>query len=153
WADGINDRRHKVTARSSYEFSKLFTLSGIADFQTGTPINRIASFRDLDGSGSVFGNGFVGNYDRFYGVARNAERLPSSLQLGVSARFRVPLGQRGLDLRTDVFNLLNSTVVSGFANGIPGGGPRTQVGRPGDPVVYSAAAPPRQIQLSAQFAF
>ncbi|MGI8401017.1 MAG: hypothetical protein ACR2NS_05350, partial [Gemmatimonadaceae bacterium] len=71
----------------------------------------------------------------------------------MSAQFRVPLGARGLDLRADVFNLLNSTVVSGFANGIPGGGPRTQVGRPGDPVVYSAAAPPRQIQLSAQYAF
>jgi hypothetical protein len=153
WADGINDRRHKVTARSSYAFAKLFTLSGIADFQTGTPINRVANFRDLDGSGATFGNGFVGNNDRFYGVARNAERLPSSLQLGMSAQFRVPLGERELDLRADVFNLLNSTVVSGFANGIPGGGPRTQVGRRGDPVVYSAAAPPRQIQLSAQFAF
>ncbi len=153
WADGINDRRHKITVRSFHKLSKSFALSGIADFQTGTPINRVARFRDLDGSGPVFGNGFVGNYDRFFGVARNTERLPSSLQLGVSAQFRVPLGERGLDLRADVFNLLNATVVSGFANGIPGGGPRTQVGRPGDPIVYGAAAPPRQIQLSAQYAF
>ncbi len=153
WADGINDRRHKVTVRSSHTFARSFALSGIADFQTGTPINRVAGFRDLDGSGPVFGNGFVGNYDRFFGVARNTERLPGALQLGMSAQFCVPLGARGLNLRADVFNLLNSTVVSGFANGIPGGGPRTQVGRPGDPVVYGAAAPPRQIQLSAQYVF
>ena len=153
WADGINDRRHKVTFRGSHAFAKSFALSGIADFQTGTPINRVAYFRDLDGSGAVFGNGFVGNYDRFYGVARNAERLPSSLQLGLSAQYLMPFGKRAIVLRADVFNLLNSTIVSGFANGIPGGGPRTQVGRPGDPVVYTAAAPPRQLQFSAQYAF
>jgi hypothetical protein len=41
---------------------------------------------------------------------------------------------------------------SGFANGIGGGGSRTQVGRPGDPVVFGSVAPPRQIQLSVRYA-
>jgi hypothetical protein len=44
-------------------------------------------------------------------------------------------------------------VISGFATGIPGGGPRTQVGRPGDPVEFSIAGPPRQLQLSARYLF
>jgi hypothetical protein len=56
-------------------------------------------------------------------------------------------------VRADVFNLLNSRIVSGFANGIPGGGPRTQMGRPGDPVQFTTAAPPRQLQFSARYLF
>jgi hypothetical protein len=49
-----------------------------------------------------------------------------------------------------VFNRVN---LSGVANGIPGGGTRTQVGRPGDPIVIANAGAPRQIQFSARYAF
>ena len=52
-----------------------------------------------------------------------------------------------------MFNALNSTIRSGYANGIPGGGARTQVGRPGDPIVYSSAGAPRQLQFSLRYAF
>jgi hypothetical protein len=58
-----------------------------------------------------------------------------------------------VELRVDVFNALNSTIESGYANGIPGGGSRTQVGRPGDPIVLSSAGAPRQLQLSARYVF
>ena len=159
WADAINDRRHRATLRAVYTGVRRLTLSGIADFQTGTPVNRVAGrdssggFLDLDGSGDTFGNGFLGNQDRFAGVPRNGERLPSAFFLSASAAFRVPSPSGGLELRADVFNLLNSRVESGFANGIPGGGARTQLGRPGDPFVYTAVAPPRQVQLSARYLF
>lgn len=155
WADAVNDRRHHVTTRATYIGIRRLTLAAIGDFQTGTPINRIANFRDLDGSGDTFGNGFLGNQDRFYGVPRNGERLPGEFLVHTSLAYAVPAGlTRGaLELRADIFNLLNRTNVSGVANGIPGGGTRTQVGRPGDPIVIADAGPPRQLQFSARYAF
>ncbi|MBA2670525.1 MAG: TonB-dependent receptor [Gemmatimonadetes bacterium] len=153
WADAVNDRRHHVTLRGAYRLADRLRLGGIADYQTGTPINRVAFFRDLTGSGAIFGNGFIGNHDRFPGVPRNAERLPDALQLSASVAVLLPIQRSPLELRADVFNLLNSRVISGFANGIPGGGPRTQVGRPGDPFEFTTAGPPRQLQLSARYIF
>ena len=153
WADGINDRRHHVTLRGVWEPLDQLSLAGIFDFQTGTPVNRVAFFRDLDGSGPIFGNGFVGNHDRFPGVKRNAERLPNAWTLNGSLAWTPRVAGGTLALRVEGFNLLNRTNYTGFANGIPGGGPRTQVGRPGDPMVFTTAAPPRQVQLSARWAF
>lgn len=153
WADAVNDRRHRVAVRATYTGIDRLTLSGIADWQTGQPINRVAFFRDLDGSGDTFGNGFLGNQDRFFGVPRNGERLPSALFTSASVAYELRVRGQGLELRTDVFNLFNSVAPGGFANGIPGGGARTQVGRPGDPIVYSAVAPPRQWQFSARWLF
>ncbi len=153
WADAVNDRRHKVDLRTVYTLRDRVQLAGIASYQTGTPINRIANFRDLDGSGASSGNFYTGNFDRYYGVARNGERLPSVFELNTSVGYLISVGANRLELRADVFNALNSTLESGFANGISGGGPRTQVGRPGDPIVYSVAGRPREVQLSARYAF
>ncbi len=153
YADAVNDRRHKVTLRALYAIHPRLRLTTIADFQTGTPINRVAFFRDLDGSGDNFGVGFVGNHDRLPGVPRNGERLPSNLTFSFGVTYRVPVGAGDFEIRAEGFNLLNAIVESGFANGIPGGGPRTQVGRPGDPIVYTQAGPPRQLQFSVTFVF
>jgi len=158
WGDAINDRRHHLTLRTHWRpdapgrLSRL-RVGGVADFQTGSPVNRIAFFRDLDGSGPIFGNGFLGNHDRFAGVPRNGERLPNAFRMDGSIGFTFPLPTGILETRLEIFNLLNSTLQTGFANGIPGGGPRTQVGRPGDPMVFTTAAPPRQFQLTARWAF
>ncbi len=153
WADAINDRRHRVAVRGVWTPKRRVRLAAIGDFQTGTPINRIAYFRDLDGSGPIFGNGFIGNHDRLPGVARNAGRLPAAFRFDVSGAYTLSLPGGAAELRADVFNLLNTTIRTGFANGIPGGGPRTQVGRPGDPIEYGTAAPPRQVQLSVRYLF
>lgn len=158
WADAINDRRHHLTLRSGWRpwsdgaRSRLL-LGAVADFQTGGPVNRVAFFRDLDGSGGIFGNGFLGNHDRFAGVPRNGERLPHAFRLDARMSYALPLPTGILETQVEVFNVLNSTLKTGFANGIPGGGPRTQVGRPGDPMVFTTAAPPRQFQLTARWAF
>ena len=154
WADAVNDRRHKLSLRTVYSGVKHLSLSGVFDVQSGTPINRIAgfcgaSFCDLDGSGDTFGNGFIGNQDRFFGVQRNGERLPSATLLNLGAGY--VLGH--VEVRADVFNVFNTRNVSGYANGLPGGGARTQVGRPGDPIVYPSAAPARQVQFSAHYTF
>lgn len=163
WADAVNDRRHKASARATWTAARSVTLAGIADYQSGTPINRVAGavdpatglpgFRDLDGSGDTFGNGFLGNQDRFAGVPRNGERLPSAFLLHGSAQFMLPVRSSVIELRADVFNLLNAANPGGYANGIPGGGARTQVGRPGDPVVFANSGPPRQLQFSARIVF
>ena len=153
WADAINDRRHKVTLRSVYTWPPGIRLSVIGDFQTGQPVNRVAFFRDLDGSGIIFGNGFVGNNDRFAGVNRNAERLPSFFNLSAGVAYLIDTRLGGFELRADVFNALNGTEWGNFANGIPGGGSRTQVGRPGDPIGLRSPGPPRQVQFSARYVF
>ena len=153
WAAGINDRRHHVTLRGLWEPLDQLKVSGIFDLQSGTPVNRVAFFRDLDGSGGIFGEGFVGNFDRFAGVDRNDERLPTAWTLNGSVTWIPALAARHMAVRAEGFNLLNRTNYAGFANGIPGGGPRTQVGRPGEPFVFSAAAPPRQFQFSVQWVF
>ncbi len=154
WADAVNDRRHKLSVRAVYTGVQHLSLSTVVDVQSGTPINRIAGFCgaaycDLDGSGDTFGNGFLGNQDRFFGVPRNGERLPAATLLHLSAGYTL----RRVELRADVFNALNTRNVSGYANGIPGGGARTQVGRPGDAIVYPSAAPARQVQFSAHVTF
>ena len=154
WADAVNDRRHKVSVRAVYTGVEHLSLSTVFDVQSGTPINRIAGFCgpaycDLDGSGDTFGNGFLGNQDRFFGVPRNGERLPAATLVNLGAGYTF----RRVELRADVFNALNTRNVSGYANGIPGGGARTQVGRPGDPIVYPSAAPARQVQFSAHYSF
>lgn len=147
-ADANNDRRHKATVRATWTGVRGLTLSGVVDGQTGTPINRIAYFRDLTGAGGAYGDGFIGNYQRFAGVPRNGERLPAALFVNASAAYDFRVASTSLTARADVFNLLNRLNASGFATGLGGGGSATQVGRPGDPTTYSNAGAPRQVQLS-----
>ena len=84
---------------------------------------------------------------------RNAERLPSFFNLSAGVAYLLDTRYGGIELRADVFNALNGTEWGNFANGIPGGGSRTQVGRPGDPIVLRSPGPPRQIQFSARYVF
>lgn len=161
WADANNDRRHRVTLRSIRRWTRGLQWSAIVDAQTGVPVNRLAGSADasgtarydLLGSGPIRGNSFIGNGDRFFNVARNSERLPGSLTASTSLAWerRVAGGSR-ITARADVFNLFNTLVWGGYANGIGGGGSRLQFGRPGDPTLLFAAAPGRQIQLSIQVA-
>nr|MBA3497228.1 TonB-dependent receptor [Gemmatimonadales bacterium] len=160
YADAANDRRHKVTVRSVYTFARRVRLSVIGDFQTGQPVNRVAgrinpdgtvSTLDLDGSGGVYGEGFIGSNDRFPGVPRNGERLPSYFNLSGGVTYLVGSRWGDLELRAEAFNLLNGTEYGGFANGNAAGGSRTQYGRPGDPIVLRAPGPPRQVQFSARY--
>lgn len=162
WADAVNDRRHKLTLRSIHTLADRVRVAVIGDYQTGLPANRVAgvasddggvAFHDLDGSGPVYGDGFIGNRDRYYGVARNAERLPDFFELSASITYLLPLGRNLLELRADVFNALNGTQWAGFATGVPGGGSRTQVGRPGDPLRLGQPGRPREVQLSARYVF
>jgi hypothetical protein len=162
WADATNDRRHKVTLRSVYTLVRRARISMIGDFQTGQPVNRVAgtinpdgssTAFDLLGSGPIRGNGFTGNLDRLPGVPRNGERLPSCFNLSTSVAYLLDTRFGQFEIRADAFNLLNGTEWGNFANGIPGGGSRTQFGRPGDPIVLRSPGPPREFQFSARYVF
>jgi len=152
-ADANNDRRHKVSGRATWTGVRRLSVSGIADWQTGTPINRVAYFRDLTGSGGAFGDGFIGNYQRFFGVPRNGERLPDAMLVSLSSAYEFTFGGSTLVARGDVFNLFNWENVAGFATGVGGGGSATQVGHPGDPIAFTTAGPPRQFQFSVAWRF
>lgn len=152
-ADANNDRRHKVSARATWTGVRHLTLGGIADWQTGSPINRVAYFRDLTGGGGAFGDGFIGNYQRFFGVPRNGERLPDAFLVSLSSSYAFDVGASALIARGDVFNLFNRENVAGYATGVGGGGSATQVGRPGDPIAFTTAGPPRQFQFSLGWRF
>jgi len=162
WADASNDRRHKVTLRTIYTVADRVRVSLIGDFQTGLPVNRVAGAinpdgstvtYDLTGSGGVFGDGFIGNTSRYYGVRRNAERLPSFFNLSSSVTYLLGTRIGEFEFRADVFNILNGTQWGNFANGITGGGSRTQFGHPGDPIVLRSPGPPRQVQFSTRYIF
>jgi hypothetical protein len=107
--------------------------------------------QDLNGDGASFGENFVGNSDRYPGVARNAARLPWSATLDLGMRYALPLFGRQVEASADVFNLLNANNQSGFANAATTSN-QIQFGG-GAPFVQRNAGPPRQFQfgLSARF--
>ena len=152
WGDAVNDRRHKLNLRGVYTWFDRLQLSGIVDYQTGQPINRVSGL-DLLGAGSSFGDSYIRNTQRYYGVPRNGERLPYALEINPGLAYLLPVARGRLELRVDAFNILNRANFSGFPSGLASLDPRTQVGRPGDPIVYQLSGRPRQIQLSARYAF
>lgn len=161
WGPANNDRRHRATVRAVWSPVAFLRLSVVTDAQSGQPFNRVAgvtvaggqSRYDLLGSGSVRGNSFIGNNDRYLGVSRNGERLPGYTNTNVSAAYLLPLRGQQIELRADLFNLFNSTAWSGFATGTGGNGNIVQTGRPGDPIYNFTPGPPRQLQLSAGWVF
>src|SRR6185437_9720884 len=109
---------------------------------------------NLTGAGPAYGDGFVRNTDRYYGVGRNSGRLPDAFVINASIGYLVAIGHRGIEVTADVLNLLNRVNESGFPSGLAGIDPRTQIGTPGRaPVVYTLAGPPRQIQLAMRYHF
>ena len=62
-------------------------------------------------------------------------------------QYELPIG---VSLRADVFNVWNETLISGFVNNVPGGGPRT--------LILQSPLPPvsgirRAFQFGATYSF
>jgi outer membrane receptor for ferrienterochelin and colicin len=148
WADAVNDRRHHVQARTAYTIAQRLTLSTAADFTTGAPQNVVAAIgTDYTGSQNYLltANSFDYNYQRVPGTARDSHRLPSEFDQSIGVAYATPIG---VSLRADVFNVWNETLVSGFVNNYPGGGPRTLIaGSPPAPI----SGIRRAFQFGAQF--
>ncbi|MEF8865613.1 MAG: TonB-dependent receptor [Salinibacter sp.] len=167
WGPSVNDRRHVIsTVGSVYPADRLrVTLAGL--FQSGQPINRVPNAcepgagregevcfgtRDLNGDGIYRGGQYVGSSDRFPGASRNTDRLPWSYRLDLSVRYGWPIGGGRVVARADVFNVLNTENLSGFANNATQSN-QIQVGPPGSDIEEKNAGPPRQFQFGLRYEF
>ena len=150
WADAVNDRRHHIQARTVYTIADRLKLSTVLDFTSGAPQNVVATIgKDFTGSQNYLltANSFDYNYQRVPGTPRDSRRLPSEFDQSLSVQY---LLSGGIALRADVFNVWNETLVSGFVNNVPGGGPRTLIlGSPVSP----ASGIGRTFQFGATYSF
>ena len=156
WGPSVNDRRHVISAVGYLYPVEGLTLSLAGLFQSGQPVNlvpdaTIFGTQDLNGDGTSFGENYLGNSDRYPGVARNSARLPWSASVDIGLRYAIPsLGGR-LELSADVFNVFNANNQSGFANAATTSN-QIQFGG-GAPFVQRNAGPPRQFQFGAAYKF
>jgi hypothetical protein len=167
WGPSVNDRRHVLSAiGSAYPSDRLrVTLAGL--LQSGQPINRVPNAcapgegsegeicfgtRDLNGDGTYRGGQYVGDSDRFPGASRNTDRLPWSYRLDLSAQYGWPIAGGRLVARADVFNVLNTKNLSGYANNATQSN-QIQVGPPGSDIEEKTAGPPRQFQFGLRYEF
>lgn len=157
WGPSINDRTHNINGiYSYYPFTgTTITLAGL--LQSGQPINRIPlgfGTTDLNGDGSGFGEAYQGNSDRYPGESRNNDRLPwsTTFDIGLQHQFKIS-GNNKLELRADVFNVLNAENLSGYSNNatqsnqIQGGSSASGL------FTQRNASPPRQFQFGVRYLF
>ncbi|PSQ86118.1 MAG: TonB-dependent receptor [Bacteroidetes bacterium QS_3_64_15] len=157
WGPSVNDRTHVISAISSvYPTDGLqVTLAGL--LQSGQPINwvpdaEVFGTRDLNGDGREYGAAYVGNSDRWPGAERNSGRLPWSTRFDLSAQYAWSIGAGRVVARADIFNVLNTKNLSGFANNATQSN-QIQVGPPGSDIEEKNAGPPRQFQFGLRYEF
>ncbi|RIV21129.1 TonB-dependent receptor [Fibrisoma montanum] len=177
WGPSVNDRRHIINGIVNYYVGRWLTLTAAALVQSGQPINRVPdgsryvvvdqnlqpvlvegrqiTTNDLNGDGGAFGDAYVGNSDRQPGESRNNDRLPWSKVVDISAQFTIPLTSqlnRRIEIRADVFNVLNTNNLSGYSNNATQSN-QIQIGPRGSGFVQRNAAPPRQFQFGVRYLF
>jgi outer membrane receptor for ferrienterochelin and colicin len=177
WGPSVNDRRHIINGIFNYYVSQRFTATIAALLQSGQPINRIpdaskyvvvdqnlkpllgpddrpVTSNDLNGDGSAFGDTYNGSTDRQPGESRNSDRLPWSKVVDVSLQYNLPVGAktRRIEIRADIFNVLNTNNLSGYPNNATQSN-QIQVGPRGSGIVQRNAGPPRQFQFGVRYLF
>ncbi|AWM32483.1 TonB-dependent receptor [Hymenobacter nivis] len=165
FANSINDRTHVINAIGSYYPIRALRFTLAALLQSGQPINRVAGgylipgsnpaayTNDLNGDGSSFSTAYLGNADRYPGEARNSDRLPWSKAFDVGAQYTLPFGQATsrLELTADIFNVLNTQNLSGYANNATQSN-QIQIGAAGSGIIRRNASAPRQFQFGLRYA-
>jgi hypothetical protein len=159
WGPSINDRTHVFnTIFNLYPWKGWqFSFAGLV--QSGMPINRIPDASiygtiDLNGdqSSSAFTGQYTGITDRSPYESRNSDRLPWNNTIDFGAQYTFDIGDGGhLELRADVFNLLNAQNLSGYFNNATQSN-QIQVGPASSGVIVRRnAAPPRQFQFGLRY--
>lgn len=164
FANSINDRTHVINAIGSYYPIKALRFTLAALLQSGQPINRVTGAylvpgttnvftNDLNGDGSSFSTAYLGNADRFPGEGRNSDRLPWSKTFDVGAQYTLHFGEKTsrLELTADVFNVLNTQNLSGYANNATQSN-QIQTGSAGSGIIRRNASAPRQFQFGLHYA-
>jgi outer membrane receptor protein involved in Fe transport len=157
WGPSVNDRTHVISAIGSVYPIRNLQVTLVSLLQSGQPINRVPNAevfgtRDLNGDGRSYGAAYVGNSDRWPGVSRNSDRLPWSTRFDLSVQYAWPLSGGCVVARADVFNVLNTKNLSGYANNATQSN-QIQVGPPGSDIVEKNAGPPRQFQFGLRYEF
>jgi len=160
WGPSINDRRHVISAFGTYYPLDNLGITLTSLIQSGQPVNRIADASKYGGTSDLNGDGtsravqYTGKTDRAPGAGRNDKRLPWSYTFDVGIEFNIPVfGGNDLNIRADVFNVLNTTNYSGYTSNATASN-QVQVGLVNrEDFVYRNAAPPRQFQFSLNYAF
>ncbi|MGY3089047.1 outer membrane receptor protein involved in Fe transport [Hymenobacter sp. UYAg731] len=169
FANSINDRTHVINAVGSYYPIKALRFTLAALLQSGQPINRVTGAyvapgildasgnptytTDLNGDGSSFSTAYLGNADRYPGEGRNSDRLPWSKTFDVGAQYTLHFGEKTsrLELTADVFNVLNTQNLSGYANNATQSN-QIQTGAAGSGIIRRNASAPRQFQFGLRYA-
>lgn len=157
WGPSVNDRTHNINGIYSYYPFKGTTVTLAGLLQSGQPINRIPlgfGTTDLNGDGASFSDAYQGNSDRFPGESRNNDRLPWSTTFDLGVQHQIAIaGNNKIELRADIFNLLNAENLSGYSNNatqsnqIQGGSSASGL------FTQRNASPPRQFQFGVRYLF
>jgi len=165
FANSINDRTHVINTIGSYYPIQALRFTLAALLQSGQPINRVAGSylipgsnpaaytNDLNGDGTSFSTAYLGNADRYPGEGRNTDRLPWSKTFDVGAQYTLHFGEKTsrLELTADVFNVLNTQNLSGYANNATQSN-QIQTGAAGSGIIRRNASAPRQFQFGLRYA-
>ena len=157
WGPSVNDRTHNINGIYSYYPFKGTTVTLAGLLQSGQPINRIPlgfGTTDLNGDGASFSDAYQGNSDRFPGESRNNDRLPWSTTFDLGIQHQITIaGNNKIELRADIFNVLNAENLSGYSNNatqsnqIQGGSSASGL------FTQRNASPPRQFQFGVRYLF
>ena len=163
YAFGDNDRTHVINALLTWYPAKNLTVTPAMLFQSGQPITYYANsaaynFVNAAGTtirtGDLNGNGETPGFssDIQPGETRNNGRLPGATNFDFSAKYRWNLKNKsGIEFSADIYNLLNSTNLTGFAS-TRGASNQVQVGsKSANNLNIRASGPPRQFQFGMRY--
>jgi TonB dependent receptor/Carboxypeptidase regulatory-like domain len=138
----LNDRRHVFALNGVVQLPGAVQVIPVLFLSSGQPLN-VTTGRDDNGD-TIFN-------DRPARFSRNSERTDGFTQLDLAIARPFDVGPARLDLRAEIFNVLNSTNFSGFFNyGASGVRPDEAGTLAFQP---TAAGPARQFQFTFRVAF
>ncbi len=157
---GDNDRTHVFSGLVTWYAAKNLTFTPTILFQSGQPITRYADATKFGGVTDLNGNGEqayanAGPADYQPGEIRNGGgRLPGSTTFDFSAKYKININKKpALELSADIYNLLNTENLSGYATGRANNN-TVQIGpSSSNTLVKRGSAPPRQFQFGVRYLF
>jgi outer membrane receptor protein involved in Fe transport len=153
WGPSDTDTPHVFVASGTYEAPFGIRIGGIVFARSGFPYTGVVGV-DADGDGFSAGpsaTAVASSYgERPASLSRNSFRLPATVTLDTSLAYDVKLvGAQRVELRFDVFNLLNRRNVSALNNiiGLDPGNPPASFG------TITAVRDQRQAQIAVRYRF
>jgi len=145
------DQRHKIVAYASFDGPARLTVTPVFRLNTGRPFNLLV--------GSDLNEDFHSTTDRPPFAGRNTGKGPTFWTADLRVTRHVPLRESaGVDLVVEVFNAFNQLNFKSVNNTVGMMPPPFDVrGRgdigPSQPLAFTSAFDPRQVQVGARFSF